>query len=136
MGITVSYRPTFFNPMKVGTGGIGLAKDYAKLRSLAADHMQHARRAAARGDHIAAMYHESRAKHLSTIRGKAATILSARTGVGIGRHAGETFGTGIKHGWSPVKHVGTYTAHISRSGGIGGGVGGGGVHRDSHGRFA
>ena len=145
MGITVSYRPTFFNPMKVGTGGIGMVKDYAKLRSLAAEHAQHARHAAARGDHIAQMYHESRAKHLSSARGKVATMLSARTGIGIGRHAGETFGTGIKHGWSPAKHVGTYTAHIGRSGGAkpsrggssgGGGGGGGGVHRDSHGRFA
>ena len=139
MGVTVSYRPTFFNPMKVATGGLGMARDYAKLRSLAAEHAQHARHAAARGDHIAQMYHESRAKHLSTVHGKAATMLSARTGLGIGRHAGETFGTGIKHGWSPAKHVGTYTAHIGRFGGPkkpGKGGGGGGIHRDSHGRFS
>lgn len=145
MPVSVSYRPTFFNPLKLVTAGgaFSAARDYHRLGKLAREHEAHARHAAAMGDRVGQAYHEQRAKHLSSSSGRASTILAARTGVGIGKHAMDSFGTGIKAGWSPVRSVGVYSKKVNipkmripKFGKSGGGGGGGGVHRDSHGRFS
>lgn len=105
----ISYRTTYMNPAKLtsttsmATAGL----DLMRMRSAALDHKEHARHARARGDHIAAAYHESRHQYLSSMKGKAATLLSARTGLNIGHQAGEHFGLNITKGFSPLAHVGT-----------------------------
>lgn len=133
---SIHYRTTFFNPTKLG--GLSAAHDLIKLRSAAAEHLEHARHAKQRGDHIAVAYHESRHQYLTSTKGKLATMLAARTGVGIGRQSGETFGLNIKKGWSPAKHTHTRTVfrNKSKGGGDSGGGGGGGIHHDPNsGRF-
>lgn len=144
---TVRWRPTFFNPTDAHKAPLSAAHDLIKLRSAAAEHLEHARHARQRGDHIAVAYHESRHAYLTSTKGKLATVLAARTGVQLGHQAGETFGLNIKKGVSPIKHTNTYTLfagkheppapHRGRGGKKGGGHGGGGgVHHDpSSGRF-
>lgn len=150
---SIHYRATFFNPTKVHKAPLSVGIDALRLRSAAAEHLEHARHAKQRGDHIAVAYHESRHQYLTSMRGKAATLLAARTGIQVGHQAGETFGLNIKKGFSPVKHTHTRTLFGGgaakpaapapapkgggrKKGGGGGHGGGGGVkHSSTTGRF-
>ena len=131
------YRTTYLNPLKSHSPAslITAGVDVARLRSAAKEHAEMARHARQRGDHIAAAYHQSCHEYLSTAKGKAATILAARTGIGIGSQAGEHFGLNISKGWSPTKHTNTYRVSASVKKKETTGHGGGRQHRKSNGQF-
>ncbi len=137
---TIRYRPTFFNPMDAHKAPLSAANDYRKLRSAAEEHLEHARHARQRGDHIAVAYHESRHAYLTSTKGKLATMLAARSGIQLGHQAGENFGLKIQKGFSPAKHTSTYTAfagkHAPAAPKGGSRDNGGGIHHSkSNGRF-
>lgn len=136
---SIHYRTTFVNPTTLHKQVLSSGHDLLKMRTAAAEHLEHARHARERGDHIAVAYHESRHAYLSSTKGKLATLMAARTGIQVGHQAGENFGLNIKKGWSPDKHTHTRTLFKGKPKGGGGGGshgGGGGVHHSSStGRF-